>query len=432
MGSAACARAYWSRPNGKPSGSGAAETKNMATLGVGGSTQQEQLARLGDRTSGSQPISLDEHQARVAKLTEQMRSAQIDMLYLNAGSGLAYFTGLRWYPSERMVGAWLSSDGELQFIAPYFEEGTVQERMVMQAPVRTWHEHESPYALSAQMVADAGHAGGRIALDASTPFFMSEALRDTVASAQLSSAESITQACRGLKSQAELDLLQRAKDMTLEVHEAAAKILRPGISTTEVTRFIHEAHRQVGAPGGSSFCIVLFGQASAFPHGVPYPQELQDGDMVLIDTGCTLHGYQSDITRSYVFGEPNELQRKVWNAEKSAQAAAFDAARPGATCASVDAAARVSLEADGFGPGYDLPGLPHRTGHGIGMDIHEGPYLVGSDSTPLAPGMCFSNEPMICVPGEFGVRLEDHFFITDDGASWFTQPSRSIDEPFLA
>jgi Xaa-Pro dipeptidase len=223
--------------------------------------------------------------------------------------------------------------------------------------------------------------------------------------------------------------MQRAKDMTLEVHKAAASVLREGISTTEVVQFIEQAHRAVGAPG-STFCIVLFGQASAFPHGVKYPQTLKRGDMVLIDTGCRVHSYLSDITRSYVFGEPNEHQRAIWGFEKDAQLAAFNAAQLGARCEEVDAAARGALEACGLGPDYQLPGLPHRTGHGIGLEIHESPYLVRGDQTPIEVGMCFSNEPMICVPGEFGIRLEDHFYMTETGPRWFTEPSHSVDDPF--
>jgi Xaa-Pro dipeptidase len=232
------------------------------------------------------------------------------------------------------------------------------------------------------------------------------------------------------KSPAELALLQQAKDMTLRVHKHVARILRPGISTGEVTDFIHRAHLAVGAPAGSYFCIVLFGPDTAYPHGVARPKRLEEGDMVLIDTGCQLQGYNSDITRTYVFGEPTDRQRAIWNVELEAQLAAFEAAQPGAPCAAVDLAARAVLEARGFGPGYTLPGLPHRTGHGIGLDIHEWPYLVSSNQTPLAPGMCFSNEPMLCVPGEFGVRHEDHFYITADGPRWFTRPAHSIDNPF--
>jgi Xaa-Pro dipeptidase len=241
----------------------------------------------------------------------------------------------------------------------------------------------------------------------------------------------VTNHCRARKSAAEIALIQRAMDMTMAVHRAAASILREGITTTEVEEFIHLAHRKVGA-SGSYFCIVLFGEASSYPHGVNYVQTLKAGDTVLIDTGCKVHNYISDITRTYVFGAPSERQRFVWNAEQAAQRAAFDAAQPGVPCEEVDKAARRSLEAHGFGPGYKLPGLPHRTGHGIGLDIHEGPYLVGGERRPLEPGMCFSNEPMIVVPGEFGIRLEDHFYMTETGPKWFTQPAASLEDPFAA
>jgi Xaa-Pro dipeptidase len=270
-----------------------------------------------------------------------------------------------------------------------------------------------------------------LAIDDSTPLFLFDAIRAATEGYVLQNAHAVTSLCRSRKSDAEIALIQRAMNMTLAVHKAAAAILHEGITTTEVQEFIHLAHRRVGA-SGSYFCIVLFGEATAYPHGVNYVQTLKRGDMVLIDTGCKVHDYISDITRTYVFGEPTARQRFVWNAEKAAQRAAFDAAKVGVPCEDVDKAARRSLEANGFGPGYKLPGLPHRTGHGIGLDIHEGPYLVGGERRPLEPGMCFSNEPMICVPGEFGVRLEDHFYMTAAGPAWFTQPAASLDDPFAA
>ena len=210
----------------------------------------------------------------------------------------------------------------------------------------------------------------------------------------------------------------------------AARILETGITTAAVRRFIDQAHRALGADDGSSFCAVQFGVASAYPHGLPGEQRLAPGDIVLIDTGCKVQGYNSDITRTYVFGEPSAEQRRVWDVEKRAQAAAFAAVKPGVPCEEIDAVARRVLEAAGFGPDYALPGLPHRTGHGIGLSIHEAPYLVRGDRTPLAPGMCFSNEPMIVLPEAFGVRLEDHFYVTTDGAAWFTEPQPSLDAPF--
>ena len=217
--------------------------------------------------------------------------------------------------------------------------------------------------------------------------------------------------------------------MTLEVHKAAAKILKPGMSTAEVKQFINDAHRKLGA-SGSSFCIVLFGDATMHPHGVPYEQYLEDGDVVLIDTGCRVAGYHSDITRTYVFGEPTEKQRHYWKLEHEAQSVAFNAAKLGDPCEVIDNAVRDYFVSQSLGPDYELPGCPHRTGHGIGLSIHEAPYLVRSEKTPLAVGMCFSNEPMLVAPGEMGIRLEDHFYMTESGPKWFTQPSKSIDEPF--
>ncbi|TBU82651.1 X-Pro dipeptidase [Pseudomonas daroniae] len=404
------------------------------TLGVGGSTPEQALARLQDMTAGSVPISEEEYLARIERAQALMREQGIAALFLAAGSNLQYFTGVQWHPSERMVGAILPSDGALEYLAPTFEEGTVRDFQIVPGAINTWEEHESPYALLLACLQRLGvlpndGAPPQVGLCSSMPFFMYEGIRQLTDGYRFVDAGQVTAVCRQRKSAAEIALMQRAKDMTLEVHKAVASILHEGISTIEVAEFIRQAHRRVGAPG-SIFCIVLFGAASAFPHGVKHAQRLKDGDMVLIDTGCQVHSYLSDITRSYVFGTPSDRQREFWNKEKAAQQAAFEAATLGAPCSSVDAAARRSLEAAGLGPGYKLPGLSHRTGHGIGLDIHEGPYLVGGDDTPLAEGMCFSNEPMICVPGEFGIRLEDHFYMTANGPRWFTQPSHSVDDPF--
>ena len=400
------------------------------TVGVGGKTPEQALAGLAQMTEGMKPVGLDEYQSRIAKAQGLMREQGIAALYLNAGSNLYYFTGVKWSPSERMVGAVLPANGALAYIAPAFEEGTIRDFREVDGFIHGWQEHESPYRLLLDMLAAMGVAADAVVgLCPSLAFFMFDGIRRLGSDLKFVDASCVTNLCRYHKSATELALMQRAKDMTLEVQKAAASILRAGISTTEVAEFIREAHRKVGAPG-STFCTVLFGEASAFPHGVKHAQVLKDGDMVLIDTGCLLHGYQSDITRSYVFGTPSDRQRALWNLEKTAQLAAFDAARLGEPCQVVDAAARLALEAAGLGPDYQLPGLPHRTGHGIGLDIHEGPYLVRGDLTPLAEGMCFSNEPMICIPGEFGIRLEDHFYMTATGPRWFTRPSHSVDDPF--
>ncbi len=403
-------------------------------MSIGGKTFDEALGALQDMTGGMVAIGRDEHQQRIAKAQARMRELGMAAIWLNSGTNLTYFSGTKWHPSERMVGAILPASGALEYIAPAFEDCTLQGFMQVEGPVNCWEEHESPYLLFIDVlkrigIAPSDSAPPRIGMCESAPWFIADGVRKLARGYELDNASAVTAFCRSRKSPAEIALMQRVKDMTLEVHKAAASILREGITTVEVADFIARAHRQVGAPG-SYFCIVLFGEATAYPHGVNYVQTLRSGDMVLIDTGCKVMDYISDITRSYVFGDPSERQRFVWNAEKTAQLAAFDAAQLGVPCRRVDEAARASLEANGFGPGYKLPGLPHRTGHGIGMDIHEWPYLVGSDDTPLDVGMCFSNEPMICIPGEFGIRHEDHFYMTEHGPRWFTQPSHSIDQPF--
>ncbi|MFT6098284.1 MAG: Xaa-Pro dipeptidase [Arenicella sp.] len=400
------------------------------TIGVGGSDAQSELSKLSDMTAGVTPIVDAEFQARINKACALMNAAEIDAIYLNAGTNLYYFTGTRWGASERMVGAVLSANGQLQYIAPHFEIATIDGYKLLEGKVNGWQEHESPYELFGDVLANMGIESGIVGLDESCPFFISDGLAQAQQQITFVNARTITAGCRMSKSARELALLQRAKDMTLEVHKSAARILRDGISTLEVTEFINHAHKAVGAAKGSYFCIVLFGEDTAYPHGVSNPKDLDPGDMVLIDTGCQVQGYNSDITRTYVYGEPTERDRQVWYQEKASQAAGFEAAKLGHGCGTVDDAARGYLVTHGYGPGYATPGLPHRTGHGIGLDIHEWPYLVSSDTTPLEVGMCFSNEPMICIPGEFGIRLEDHFYMSESGPKWFTNPSHSIDDPF--
>lgn len=398
----------------------------LMTRGVGGSDAATELSRLTDMLGHCQPIAETRLRARLDALRSRMKAAGIDAVWLNAGSNLTYYTGLRWPATERLVGALVSADGGLDYVGPAFETGTLEGFMRLDAPLAVWEEHEDPYALVASL---AGAASATLGLSPDTPLVTANALT-TAWTGPVADVSDLVLSARACKDADEIALMQATKTATLKVHEATARILRPGISTREVTEFIHAAHKAIGAPGGSTFCIVLFGQDTAFPHGVANPKALEAGDMVLIDTGCAIHGYQSDITRSYVFGTPTPHQRDIWDTEKACQVAAFGAAKIGATCASVDAAARAEAERRGLGPGYALPGIPHRTGHGIGLDIHEDPYLVGGDETPLAPGMCFSNEPMIVVPGEFGIRLEDHFYMSDSGPRWFTEPAKSIDDPF--
>ncbi len=400
------------------------------TLGVGGSTAEIELAKLRSARDVVAPIGVDERRARIARLQAIMREQGVAATYLDASTTTFYFTGLRLKGSERLHGAIIPAEGEIAYITPAFEEAKLRTMISIEGQVRCWHEHESPTALVIETVRAMGYATGTLAIDPATPFFTFDGLRRAGNAFDFVNATGVTAPCRMRKTPGEIALMTHAMGLTLEVHKAAARILREGITTTEVEKFIGSAHTALGFDIPASFCIVLFGEATAYPHGVPYPQTLQDGDTVLIDIGAPMHGYQSDVTRTYVFGTPSPRQREVWDVEKRATQAVFDAAQLGAPCEALDAAARFVIEAAGFGKDYALPGLPHRTGHGIGLDVHEEPYIVRGDTTLLAPGMCFSNEPTICIYGEFGVRLEDHIWMGDSGPNWFTPPAESIDNPF--
>lgn len=402
----------------------------MNSYGIGGSTIEKELRAIVPKAYLAKPIKKEEFQSRIDKACKMMQAKKVEVMYLHAGTNLYYFTGTRWNSSERMVGAILYSSGTLEYIAPEFEIGTILDFMVIKGKVNSWKEHENPYALFAILLDEKGISSGSIFMDESTPFFVTNGILKYNPQLNLIDAKPITAGCRMIKSKAEIAIMQVAMDITLKVQKAAARILRSGISAQEVTDFIHEAHKRYGASSGSYFCIVLFGVDASFPHGVKHPKNLEEGEIVLIDTGCKLHDYISDITRTYVFGKPTDLQKRIWNIEKDTQIAAFNAAKLGNTCRSIDKASREVLESHGLGPEYKLPGLPHRTGHGIGLDIHEWPYIVSNDDTILEPGICFSIEPMICIPNQFGVRLEDHVYITNNTAKWFTEPMHSIENPF--
>ncbi|MDQ2804905.1 MAG: Xaa-Pro peptidase family protein [Pseudomonadota bacterium] len=397
-------------------------------LGVGGSTFSAELGRMASMTGAAVPISTAELMQRIAKAQRLMREQGIDALYLDTSTNLRYFTGIPLGLTERLHGAVIPAEGALAYLSPVFEEPKTRAFLRFGDDIRCWEEHEDPTALVIETVRSKGCNSGTIALDPATPFFTADGLRRAGNSFSFVNAASVTAACRQVKSPAEIALMQVAMDITLAVQKAAARCLYPGMSTTEVQGFLDAAHRKLGGQPASR--AVQFGEATAYPHGVPYPQTLAEGDMVLVDTGCFVEGYRSDITRTYVFGEPTPRQREIWDLEQRAQRAGFEAAVLGAPCEAVDAAARGVIEAAGFGPGYQVPGLPHRTGHGIGLDVHEESYMVRGNKTPLAPGMCFSDEPMMCIYGEFGVRLEDAIYMSEEGARWFTQPCPSVDDPF--
>lgn len=393
--------------------------------GIGGSSAEEELSKLTQPAQKPSPISEKEFAARRDKVCAALKEKNLDAIYINAGTNLYYFTNTQWNPSERMVGALLFADGNISYIVPEFEIGTFKDFMGSDGDIISWQEHESPvYKISESFKKDL-----RLAVDDSTSFTMVSRFQEHE-KFKVSSAEEIIRDVRMIKSDAEISLLQYAMDLTLKVHQAAARILKPGISTSEVEEFIDRAHRKLGFKDGSYFCIVLFGKDSSFPHGVKSPKALEENDIVLVDTGAQYEGYISDITRTYIYGDASEKEKKIWNNEKAAQLAAFKAAHIGNACGYIDDQVRMQLKKEGLGPDYNLPGLPHRTGHGIGLDIHEHPFILKGNQIELKSGMTFSIEPMIVVPDEFGIRLEDHVFMTKKGPEWFTQPAHSIENPF--
>jgi Xaa-Pro dipeptidase len=402
----------------------------MNTFGIGGANAEAELKAMKPLGGAVKPIEKEEYEQRIHKVCQFMKADNVKAMYVNAGTNLLYFTGTHWHASERLVGAIILPNEEVHYIVPNFEIGTIQDFLEIEGTIHGWEEHESPYHLIFKVLEDNAIIAGEIQLDETTPFSIVNGLNKEAHSFLIAVATPIISKCRMVKSAAEIAIIQHVMDITMVVQKATARILRVGISTKEVENFIHKAHQKMGVASGSYFCIVLFGVDSSFPHGVKTPKNLALNDIVLVDTGCQLYDYISDITRTYIFGEADALQRTIWNIEKEIQLAVFNASILNTTCSAVDDASRVLLEAHNLGPDYKLPGLPHRTGHGIGLDIHEYPYIIRGDTTPLAVGMTFSNEPMICVPSKFGIRLEDHIFMTAEGPKWFTELAHSIENPF--
>jgi Xaa-Pro dipeptidase len=389
--------------------------------------EETPISRLRPMTQGIVPISDGERLARMEKARRLMAENKIDALCLEGGSNLYYFTGVDWWPSERVFVLILPARGEMVWISPKFEEDRARELIRFGKEIRTWEEDENPYKVIAAACRDLGIGSGRIGIDEHARFFIFDGLRREAPGMEYACADPVTVGCRVIKSSAELALMQRANDITIAAYKATLAMIKEGMSDQEFLNNSVAAFSALGVYGGIG---ASFGESSSYPHGSIKPKKLRAGDIVLMDGGCDVEKYCADISRTIVFGKPSQRQRDIWNLEKEAQQAAFHAARPGVTCEEVDAAARNVITKAGFGPGYKVPGLPHRTGHGIGLEGHEAIYLVRGNKTPMQPGMCFTNEPTIIIPGEFGVRLEDDMVITQDGAKYFTLPSPSIEQPF--
>jgi Xaa-Pro dipeptidase len=374
-------------------------------------------------------ISQAERLQRLARAKQLMARNGIGAVIVESGSSLDYLTGVQWHRSERLTAAVIPAQGDPIIITPFFERPSVAETLAIPAEIRTWDEDQDPLKLVADFVRERGVAGEPIAFEETDRYFIVDRLGQQLPGLKSVNANPVVRALRLVKSPAELALMQAANDITIRAMRHAGEGARLRMTPADFGAAIDAATTAMG--GSPEFALVLIDEASAQPHGSRKPQLVERGSTILFDCGCTVHGYQSDISRTFVFGAaPTPEQRKVWNQVHEGQQIAIRVAKIGAPCGSVDDAVRAAYESWGYGPGYKLPGLSHRTGHGIGMDGHEPAYLVHGDMTPLAPGMCFSDEPGIYIPGKFGVRLEDCWHMTQAGPKFFTEPPPSIDNPF--
>ncbi len=402
---------------------------SACTPGIKTKEKSSVTSDLQTMTNDVAPITVEERKSRIEKAQRLLNEQNIAALIIEAGTSINYFTGIRWWPSERTMVAIIPAKGEPVYVCPGFEESRFHELITIGNHVYVWQEDESPYLQISKALKDAGIQSGNIGMEENLRFFIFDGIRREAPQFNFVSGTPITMPCRMIKSTAELALMQKANDITVAAIKYGISQLHEGMTQGDLSAIICAAQEKMG--GGAADALVLFGESSAFPHGSIQSKTLKKGDIVLTDCGCSVHGYTSDITRSIVFGaEPTQRQLDIWNLEQKAQAAGFAIAKNGAACEEVDAAARKVITDAGFGPGYKLPGLPHRTGHGIGMDGHEWGNMVKGNKQLLEPGMCFSIEPTISIPGEFGIRLEDCAYMTSDGPKWFSPVAKSISEPF--
>lgn len=373
------------------------------------------------------PISVKERQARIAKAQQLMQQHNIAAMILEPGPAMDYFTGIQWWRSERLTAVVVPKSGEIAVVCPFFEEPSIRESLAVGEDVRVWQEHESPFERVKQILKDRNISQGTLAFEDSVRYFVQRGVMSLLPSMQDTSAEPITLGCRMFKNTHELQLMHKANEITLKAYEHVWSQLQVGMSQTEVKSLMSSAQSALG--GSGIWGMALFNEASAFPHGTKQQQTIRQGSIVLMDCGCSVEGYQSDISRTFVFGEPSKKQQKIWNTVREGQRIAFETATLGSPAGKVDDAVRAYYVKQGLGPDYKLPGLSHRTGHGIGMQGHEPVNFVHGEQQSLKPGMCFSNEPGIYLPGEFGVRLEDCVYMTDKGVRWFTVPPDSLASP---
>ena len=385
------------------------------------------LSGLSDITRGAVPIGAAERADRLRRAQALMRAGGIGAVVVEPGASLTYFTGVRWGRSERLTCAVLPVEGEPCIVTPFFEEPSVRLSLAVPAEVRTWNEDEEPTRVVAGFLRDRGLARRPVGIEETVRFFAVDRLRRALPEARLVSADAVVRGCRMRKTAAEIALMQVATDVTIAAFRFVHPRVEAGMTGADVGALMSAATRRLG--GDPEFSMALVGPDSALPHGGTAPRRIAKGDVVLMDCGCTVEGYQSDVSRTFVVGPVPGDVRRVWDQVAEGQRIAFAAARIGTPAGAIDDAVRRYYERLGYGPGYRLPGLSHRTGHGIGMEGHEPVNLVHGEATPLAAGMCFSNEPGLYLPGRFGVRLEDCFHMTAAGPKWFSTPPESVGRP---
>lgn len=394
------------------------------------SKQPEAIAKLKSRKAEAQPITTAEREQRMERARQLMAENKIDAIMITGGTSLVYFTNIHWWMSERLFAVILPVKGNPFYVCPAFEEDRAREQIASgpggnNAEVRTWQEDESPYQRIAEGLKDRNLTTGNMGMEETVRYVFSEGLSKAAPGLRLVSATPVTAGCRMIKSKHELQLMKLANEVTLAAYEAAYRSTKEGMTQNDFGAMVQAAHSQQGFQGSASIQV---GENSALPHGSAKPQIIREGTILLMDGGCTVEGYESDISRTVVLGKPTDKMKQVFDIVHKAQSAALAAAKPGVECQAVDAAARKVIADAGYGPDYKH--FTHRVGHGIGMDGHEWPYLVRGNTLPLAPNMTFSDEPGIYIRGEFGVRLEDDMHITENGAELFTPQSKSLDEPF--
>jgi Xaa-Pro dipeptidase len=399
----------------------------LATLAPARVFAEDAAAGLRPMTGDVKPIDRAEYLARIDKARALMGKHGVGALLIEPGASLVYFTGVHWWRSERLTAAILPRDGDIAIVTPHFEEPSVRESLEVPADVRVWNEDEDPLVTVAGILRDR-KVSGSVAVEETVRFFAVDALRRVMPRVEIVNGAPVVRGCRMVKSAAELALMQKAADITLAAYRHTAPRITRGMTPKDIGAMMDAAHAALGA--SPEFALILLGEAAAYPHGSGKPQAVREGEVVLMDCGCSVHRYQSDISRTFVFGDSTAEQRKVWRQMREGQQIAIETARVGVPAGAVDDAVRAQYVKWGYGPGYKLPGLSHRTGHGIGLDGHEPVNLVHGEKTVLAPGMCFSDEPGIYLPGKFGIRLEDCFHMGAEKPIWFSTPPPSLDNPF--